>query len=44
LTKTLQAVFMQNQQVSFLQSFINQVASRLSSQVSGSEAVNSALN
>jgi hypothetical protein len=44
LTKTLQAVFMQNQQVSFLQSFINQVASRLSSQVSGPETVKSAAN
>lgn len=44
LTKTLQAVFMQNQQVSFLQAFINQVASRLSPQISQSEAVNSAVN
>ncbi len=44
LTKTLQAVFMQNQQVSFLQAFINQVASRLSPQISQSEAVNSAAN
>lgn len=44
LTKTLQAVFMQNQQVSFLQAFINQVASRLSPQMSQSEAVNSAAN
>ena len=44
LTKTLQAVFMQNQQVSFLQSFINQVASRLSSQGSGPETVKSAVN
>jgi hypothetical protein len=44
LTKTLQAVFTQNQQVSFLQSFVNQVASRLSSQVSGPETVKSAAN
>lgn len=44
LTKTLQAVFQQNQQVSFLQAFINQVASRLSPQISQSEAVNSAVN
>ena len=44
LTKTLQTVFMQNQQVSFLQAFINQVASRLAPQISQSEAVNSAAN
>ena len=44
LTKTLQAVFMQNQQVSFLQAFINQVASRLAPQMSQSEAVNSVAN
>ena len=42
LTKTLQAVFQQNQQVSFLQAFVNQVASRLSPQTSGPQAVNSA--
>lgn len=34
LTKTLQAVFKQNQQISFLQSFINQIASSLSPQTS----------
>ncbi|MEG4284001.1 DUF697 domain-containing protein [Microcoleus sp. A006_D1] len=44
LTKTLQAVFMQNQQVSFLQSFVNEVASRLSPQTSGPQAVNSGVN
>ncbi|MEG4799867.1 DUF697 domain-containing protein [Microcoleus sp. ARI1-B5] len=44
LTKTLQAVFMQNQQVSFLQSFVNEVASRLSPQTSGPQAVKSAAN
>jgi uncharacterized protein len=44
LTKTLQAVFQKNQQVSFLQAFINQVASRLSPQVSVPEAVNSTVN
>jgi uncharacterized protein len=44
LTKTLQAVFQQNQQVSFLQSFVNQIASRLSPQTSGAQAVNSAAN
>ena len=44
LTKTLQAVFQQNQQVSFLQAFINQVANRLSLQASGPEAVKSAVN
>lgn len=44
LTKTLQAVFQQNQQVSFLQAFINQVASRLAPQTSQPEAVKSALN
>ncbi|TAE06097.1 MAG: DUF697 domain-containing protein [Oscillatoriales cyanobacterium] len=44
LTKTLQAVFQQNQQVSFLQSFVNQIASRLSPQTSGAQVVNSAAN
>ncbi|MEZ2237162.1 YcjF family protein [Microcoleus sp.] len=44
LTKTLQAVFQQNQQVSFLQSFINQMASRLAPPTSQPEPVNSALN
>jgi len=44
LTKTLQAVFQQNQQISFLQAFINQVASRLSPQTSGPQAVNLAAN
>ncbi len=44
LTKTLQAVFQQNQQVSFLESFVNEVASRLSPQTSGPQAVNSAAN
>lgn len=34
LTKTLQAVFKQNQQISFLQNFINQIASSLSPQTS----------
>jgi uncharacterized protein (DUF697 family) len=44
LTKTLQAVFKQNQQISFLQTFINQIASSLSPQTSQSEAVHSAVN
>ena len=44
LTKTLQAVFKQNQQISFLQDFINQIASRLSPQISQSQAVHSAVN
>jgi uncharacterized protein len=44
LTKTLQAVFQQNQQVSFLQAFINQIASRLAPQTPQPEAVTSAIN
>lgn len=44
LTKTLQAVFQQNQQVSFLQAFINQVASRLAPQTPQPEAIKSAAN
>lgn len=44
LTKTLRSVFQQNQQVSFLQAFINQVATRLAPQTSQPEAVKSAVN
>jgi hypothetical protein len=44
LTKTLQAVFQQNQQVSFLQDFIDRIASRLAPQTSQPEAVKSAIN
>jgi uncharacterized protein len=44
LTKTLQAVFQKNQQVSFLQAFINQVATRLAPQVSQPKTVNATVN
>ncbi|MGL5060418.1 MAG: YcjF family protein [Microcoleus sp.] len=44
LTKTLQAVFQQNQQVSFLQVFINQVASRIVPQTPEPEVIKSAAN
>jgi uncharacterized protein len=44
LTKTLRSVFQKNQQVSFLQAFINQVATRLAPQIPQSEVVNATVN